>query len=70
MTTVYQQQTPLVPPVVRRSPAGPVLAFLWTGAAAVVALWWQDTGSVVGTAGWLLGPGGSPGCCAATPARS
>ncbi|MGW4654552.1 ferredoxin reductase family protein [Streptomyces sp. NPDC004279] len=57
MTTVYQQRTPLVPPVVRRSPAGPVLAFLWTGAAAVVALWWQDTGPVVGTAGWLLGAG-------------
>ncbi|GAA3835031.1 ferredoxin reductase family protein [Streptomyces chiangmaiensis] len=57
MTTVHQQQTPLVPPVLRRSPAGPVLVLLWAGAAAVVALWWQDTGSVVGTAGWLLGAG-------------
>lgn len=38
-------------------PAGPVLTFLWGGAAAVVALWWQDTGSVVGTAGWLTGAG-------------
>ncbi|MGW0416890.1 ferredoxin reductase family protein [Streptomyces collinus] len=30
---------------------------LWAGAAAVVALWWADTGSVVGTAGWLTGAG-------------
>ncbi|MET8636766.1 ferredoxin reductase family protein [Streptomyces sp. NPDC004096] len=57
MTTVYQQQAPLAPPVARRSPAAPVLTLLWAGAAAVVALWWQDTGSVVGTAGWLLGAG-------------
>jgi predicted ferric reductase len=34
-----------------------VLAALWAGAAAVVALWWTDTGSVVGTAGWLTGAG-------------
>ncbi|GGW50139.1 ferric reductase [Streptomyces lucensis JCM 4490] len=40
-----------------RSPAGPLLAVLWAGAAAVVALWWTDTGSVVGTAGWLTGAG-------------
>jgi predicted ferric reductase len=57
MTTVYQQQAPPVPPIVGRSPAGPVLALLWAGAAAVLALWWQDTGSVVGTAGWLIGAG-------------
>ncbi|MFC3577138.1 ferric reductase-like transmembrane domain-containing protein [Streptomyces yaanensis] len=57
MTTVYQQQAPPLPPIVRRSPAGPLLTLLWAGAAAVVALWWQDTGSVVGTAGWLLGAG-------------
>ncbi|MER5177864.1 ferric reductase-like transmembrane domain-containing protein [Streptomyces sp. NPDC002896] len=58
MTTVYEQRTvALAPPEPRRSPAGPVLAILWGGAAAVVALWWQDTGSVVGTAGWLTGAG-------------
>ncbi|WP_328887806.1 ferredoxin reductase family protein [Streptomyces sp. NBC_00316] len=58
MTTVYEQgAVALAPPEPRRSPAGPVLTFLWGGAAAVVALWWQDTGSVVGTAGWLTGAG-------------
>ncbi|RPF32089.1 ferric reductase-like transmembrane domain-containing protein [Streptomyces sp. TLI_185] len=58
MTTVYEQRTaPAVAPAARRSPAGPVLALLWAGAAAVVALWWTDTGSVVGTAGWLTGAG-------------
>ncbi|MFF5406302.1 ferric reductase-like transmembrane domain-containing protein [Streptomyces misionensis] len=41
----------------RRSPAGPLLAVLWAGAAAVVALWWTDTASVVGAAGWLTGAG-------------
>lgn len=34
-----------------------MLAVLWGGAAAVTALWWHDTGSVVGTAGWLTGAG-------------
>ncbi|MFE9332380.1 ferric reductase-like transmembrane domain-containing protein [Streptomyces sp. NPDC006925] len=29
----------------------------WLGAAGVVALWWADTGSVVGAAGWLTGAG-------------
>lgn len=58
MTTVYQQRAaPPVPPKARRSPAGPVLVLLWAGAAAVVALWWRNTGSVVGTAGWLTGAG-------------
>lgn len=58
MTTVYERRTaPAVAPTARRSPAGPVLALLWAGAAAVVALWWTDTGSVVGTAGWLTGAG-------------
>ncbi|MFC9929307.1 ferric reductase-like transmembrane domain-containing protein [Streptomyces sp. NPDC127190] len=46
-----------LPRTARRSPAGAVLAVLWAGAAAVVALWWSDTGSVVGTAGWLTGAG-------------
>jgi ferredoxin-NADP reductase/DMSO/TMAO reductase YedYZ heme-binding membrane subunit len=61
VTTVYERRTaPPVPRAVRRprrSPAGPVLASLWAGAAAVVALWWQDTGSVVGTAGLLTNGG-------------
>jgi predicted ferric reductase len=61
MTTVYEMRTaPPLPHAARRprrSPAGPVLALLWAGAAAVVALWWADTASVVGTAGWLTGAG-------------
>ncbi|MEU1591637.1 ferredoxin reductase family protein [Streptomyces sp. NPDC005708] len=57
MTTVHQQQAPPAPPLVRRFPAGLVPALLWAGAAAVVALWWHSTGSVVGTAGRLQGAG-------------
>ncbi|MFF7355336.1 ferric reductase-like transmembrane domain-containing protein [Streptomyces filipinensis] len=58
MTTVdARHAAPPVPLTARRSPAGPVLAVLWAGAAAVTALWWADTGSVVGTAGWLTGAG-------------
>jgi ferredoxin-NADP reductase len=34
-----------------------VLALGWAGAAAVIALWWHDTGAVVGPADWLLGAG-------------
>ncbi|MQY39000.1 Flavohemoprotein [Streptomyces sp. RB17] len=56
MTTVDARRA-APPATARRSPAGPVLAALWAGAAAVVALWWADTGSVVGTAGWLTGAG-------------
>ncbi|MEU5480627.1 ferredoxin reductase family protein [Streptomyces mirabilis] len=41
----------------RPSPAGPLLALLWAGAGAVVALWWYDTRSVVGLAGWLTDAG-------------
>ncbi|MEV0035480.1 ferric reductase-like transmembrane domain-containing protein [Streptomyces sp. NPDC050804] len=42
----------------RRS-AVPFLAALviWAGAAGVLALWWVDTASVVGPAGWLTGAG-------------
>ncbi|MFJ9716990.1 ferric reductase-like transmembrane domain-containing protein [Streptomyces sp. NPDC101213] len=61
MTTTYARPgvapAPAPPPAPGRSPAGPVLAALWGGAAAVVALWWYDTGSVVGAAGWLTGAG-------------
>ncbi|MFF1298401.1 MULTISPECIES: ferric reductase-like transmembrane domain-containing protein [unclassified Streptomyces] len=58
MTTAYaQRRVAPAPPAPRRSAAGPVLTVLWGGAAAVIALWWHDTGSVVGTAGWLTGAG-------------
>ncbi|EST21558.1 ferredoxin reductase family protein [Streptomyces roseochromogenus] len=58
MTTVETRRAaPPVPVTGRRSPAGPVLAVLWAGAAAVLALWWADTGSVAGTAGLLTGAG-------------
>jgi hypothetical protein len=30
---------------------------IWVGVAAVLALWWSDTTSVVGPAGWLTGAG-------------
>ncbi|WP_037670643.1 ferric reductase-like transmembrane domain-containing protein [Streptomyces griseus] len=57
MSTVYERRTapPTTPPV--RPAAGLLLAVLWAGAAAVLALWWSGTGSVVGTAGWLTGAG-------------
>jgi len=58
MTTAYaRRKAAPAPPAARRSAAGPVLAVLWGGAACVVALWWHDTGSVVGAAGWLTGAG-------------
>ncbi|MFJ2831116.1 ferric reductase-like transmembrane domain-containing protein [Streptomyces sp. NPDC087263] len=58
MTTVYEQRAaPAVPLEARRSPAGLLLALLWAGALAVVALWWADTRSVVGAAGWLTDGG-------------
>ncbi|WP_338694558.1 ferredoxin reductase family protein [Streptomyces sp. Q6] len=41
----------------RHSPAVPLLAAAWAGGIAVFALWWHDTGSVVGAAGWLNGAG-------------
>ncbi|MEW2042579.1 ferric reductase-like transmembrane domain-containing protein, partial [Streptomyces sp. NPDC005534] len=41
----------------RRSPAGPLLALLWAGAAGVLALWWTDTPAVVATAGRLTDAG-------------
>ncbi|MER6098599.1 ferric reductase-like transmembrane domain-containing protein [Streptomyces sp. NPDC001728] len=34
-----------------------VQAAIWAGATAVLALWWVDTASVVGPAGWLTGAG-------------
>ena len=41
----------------RGSPAVPLLAAAWAGGLAVLALWWRDTGAVVGAAGWLTGAG-------------
>ncbi|MGW6404670.1 ferredoxin reductase family protein [Streptomyces sp. NPDC055134] len=41
----------------RRSPAALLLAAAWAGGATVFALWWRDTGAVVGTDGWLTGAG-------------
>ncbi|MFB7313402.1 ferric reductase-like transmembrane domain-containing protein [Streptomyces sp. NPDC056192] len=37
----------------------PILAplVIWAGAAGVLALWWSDTASVIGPAGWLTGAG-------------
>ncbi|WP_329452617.1 ferredoxin reductase family protein [Streptomyces sp. NBC_01724] len=37
----------------------PILAplVIWAGAAGVLALWWSDTTSVIGPAGWLTGAG-------------
>ena len=58
MTTLYEQRTaPPVSAAARRSPAGPLLALLWAGAAAALAAWWLNAGSVVGTAGWLTNAG-------------
>ncbi|MCX4593296.1 ferredoxin reductase family protein [Streptomyces sp. NBC_01549] len=61
MTTVYERTAVPRPSRgrgrPRPSPAGPLLALLWAGAAAVVALWWYDTRSVVGLAGWLTDAG-------------
>ncbi|MEU6394667.1 ferredoxin reductase family protein [Streptomyces sp. NPDC046939] len=41
----------------RRSPAAPLLLAAWAGGVAVLALWWHDTASVLGSAGWLTGAG-------------
>ncbi|MER5535977.1 ferredoxin reductase family protein [Streptomyces mirabilis] len=61
MTTVYERTAVPRPSRgrgrPRPSPAGPLLALLWAGAGAVVALWWYDTRSVVGAAGWLTDAG-------------
>ncbi|MGW3241187.1 ferredoxin reductase family protein [Streptomyces sp. NPDC001070] len=61
MTTVHRSAGPrhgaAAPGAARRSPAPYVLAALWAGAAGVLALWWRDTPSVVGAAGWLTGAG-------------
>jgi predicted ferric reductase len=35
----------------------PALAAIWTGAAAVIFLWWHDTPFVIGFAGWITNAG-------------
>ncbi|MEU9371317.1 ferric reductase-like transmembrane domain-containing protein [Streptomyces avermitilis] len=61
MTTVYERAALPRPMRERRRPrlsaAGLLPALLWAGAGAVVALWWYDTRSVVGLAGWLTDAG-------------
>ncbi|MYS21796.1 Ferredoxin-NADP reductase [Streptomyces sp. DvalAA-14] len=59
MTTTYSPRPArhAVAPAGRCSPAALVLLLCWSGAAAVLALWWQDTGAVVGPADWLIGAG-------------
>ncbi|MFH9552951.1 ferric reductase-like transmembrane domain-containing protein [Streptomyces sp. NPDC017435] len=58
MTTVYSRPgVAPAPPAPKRSPVVPVLVVLWGGAVGVLALWWHDTGSVVGSAGVLTGAG-------------
>ncbi|MER6525149.1 ferric reductase-like transmembrane domain-containing protein [Streptomyces sp. NPDC001508] len=55
---VHEQRTArAAPPASRWSPALWLPGLLWAGAAAVLALWWTDTGRVVGAAGWLTGAG-------------
>ncbi|MGW3302817.1 ferredoxin reductase family protein [Streptomyces rubiginosohelvolus] len=57
------QSTASAPPPVRRRASGrPATPFvvqlsIWSGATAVLALWWSNTSSVVGPADWLTGAG-------------
>jgi predicted ferric reductase len=58
MAAVHERRTARpVPRAFGRSLATGVLTLLWAGAAAVLALWWTHTSSVVGAAGWLTGAG-------------
>lgn len=62
MTTTFTTTTYGSPGLRHRRPrrsAVPLIAQLlvWTGAGAVIGLWWSDTTSVVGPAGWLTGAG-------------
>ncbi|WP_307808071.1 ferredoxin reductase family protein [Streptomyces oryzae] len=56
-----RRPTPHRRPAPRRTGvrAVPLLAqgLIWGGAAGVLAMWWADTASVVGPAGWLTGAG-------------
>ncbi|WP_069173980.1 ferredoxin reductase family protein [Streptomyces griseus] len=62
MTSTYTTTADAGRSVRHRRPrrnAVPLVAQLviWGGAAGVLALWWSDTASVVGPAGWLTGAG-------------
>ncbi|MFD5115020.1 ferric reductase-like transmembrane domain-containing protein [Streptomyces sp. NPDC058391] len=60
-TPTYERRAaPCGPPVrlrAQRFLPFAVHALIWSGAAAVLGLWWSDTTSVVGPAGWLTGAG-------------
>ncbi|MEV5505484.1 ferredoxin reductase family protein [Streptomyces orinoci] len=47
--TVHRQRVRITPLAAQ--------TLIWAGAAGVTGLWWSDTTSVVGTAGWLTGAG-------------
>lgn len=62
MTTTFATTTHTSGGMRHRRPRGSVVPTLaplviWAGAAGVLALWWSDTNSVVGPAGWLTGAG-------------
>lgn len=48
----------------RRSPAIPLLLLAWSGAAAVLWLWWRNTPAVSGTSGWAVNAGRMTGLLA------
>lgn len=62
MTTTFTTTTYASGGIRHRRPHRSIVPFLvplviWAGAAGVLALWWSDTASVVGPAGWLTGAG-------------
>ncbi|MFF1357869.1 ferric reductase-like transmembrane domain-containing protein [Streptomyces sp. NPDC058297] len=62
MTTTFATTTQTSGGMRHRRPRRSVVPTLaplviWAGAAGVLALWWSDTNSVVGPAGWLTGAG-------------
>ncbi|WDV49521.1 ferredoxin reductase family protein [Streptomyces coeruleorubidus] len=62
MTTTFTSTTCASRGMRHRRPRRNIVPFLaqlviWTGAAGVLALWWSDTTSVIGPAGWLTGAG-------------
>ncbi|PJN06927.1 ferric reductase [Streptomyces sp. CB01635] len=62
MTTTFDTTTHTSGGMRHRRPRRSVVPTLvplviWAGAAGVLALWWSDTNSVVGPAGWLTGAG-------------
>ncbi|CAM5702698.1 hypothetical protein SAFG77S_00182 [Streptomyces afghaniensis] len=62
MTTTFTSTTYASRGMRHRRPRRSIVPFLaqlviWTGAAGVLALWWSDTTSVIGPAGWLTGAG-------------